>query len=58
LSQNYKTENVEADSPWRQFIEKKLKENNYNISRTAEELGVYPSNLHGKIKKYNIKIER
>jgi len=26
LSQNYKTENVEADSPWRQFIEKKLKE--------------------------------
>jgi two-component system, NtrC family, nitrogen regulation response regulator NtrX len=42
----------------KELIEKKLKENDYNISRTAEDLGVYPSNLHGKIKKYNIKIER
>ncbi|MBN2532061.1 MAG: sigma-54-dependent Fis family transcriptional regulator [Spirochaetales bacterium] len=42
----------------KELIEKKLKENDYNISKAAEELGVYPSNLHGKIKKYGIKIER
>jgi two-component system, NtrC family, nitrogen regulation response regulator NtrX len=42
----------------KELIEKKLKENDYNVSKTAEELGVYPSNLHGKIKKYSIKIER
>jgi two-component system nitrogen regulation response regulator NtrX len=40
------------------FIEQKLKENGYNISRTAECLGVYPSNLHAKLKKYGIQIER
>jgi len=32
----------------------KLEENGYNISKTAEVLGVYPSNLHNKIKKYGI----
>lgn len=42
----------------KELIEKKLKENDYNISKAAEELGVYPSNLHGKIKKYRIKIHR
>ncbi len=36
------------------FIEHKLKENGYNISRAAECLGVYPSNLHAKLKKYGI----
>lgn len=32
----------------------KLEENGYNISKTAEVLGVYPSNLHNKIKKFGI----
>ncbi len=40
------------------FIEQKLRECGYNISRTAEALGVYPSNLHAKLKKYGIQIER
>jgi len=41
-----------------QLIQKKLKENDYNISQTAQVLGVYPSNLHGKIKKFGIEIEK
>ena len=40
------------------FIEQKLKECGYNISKTAEALGIYPSNLHGKIKKLGIQIEK
>ena len=42
----------------REFIVVKLKKNEYNISKTAEELGIYPSNLHGKIKKFAIVLER
>lgn len=42
----------------REFIIAKLRENDYNISQTAQSLGIYPSNLHGKIKKFGIKIER
>jgi two-component system, NtrC family, nitrogen regulation response regulator NtrX len=40
----------------KQFLTKKLEQNSYNISRTAEFLGIYPSNLHGKIKKFGIEI--
>ena len=42
----------------RDFIVQKLNENEYNISKTAHALGLYPSNLHSKIKKYGIVIER
>lgn len=38
------------------FIAKKLEENNWNISKTAELLDIERSNLHRKIKAYNIKI--
>jgi len=38
----------------RRLLIAKLEENGYNISKTAEVLGVYPSNLHNKIKKYGI----
>jgi two-component system nitrogen regulation response regulator NtrX len=38
----------------RQFIVEKLQDNEYNLSRTAQALGIYPSNLHGKIKKFGI----
>lgn len=37
------------------FIAKKLEENNWNISRTAEILDIERSNLHRKIKAYDIK---
>jgi two-component system nitrogen regulation response regulator NtrX len=37
------------------FITKKLEENNWNISKTAELLDIERSNLHRKIKSYDIK---
>ncbi len=43
------------DSFEKDFITKKLEENNWNISRTAELLNIERSNLHKKIKAYNIK---
>ena len=42
----------------KEFITQKLKENNNNISRTAQALGLYPSNLHSKLKKYGISVEK
>lgn len=42
----------------KQFLLRKLAENDFVISKTAESLGIYPSNLHGKIKKLGIKIEK
>ena len=37
------------------LILQKLEETNYNIAKAAQGLGVYPSNLHSKIRKYGIK---
>jgi two-component system nitrogen regulation response regulator NtrX len=42
----------------KEFIEVKLRDHDFNITRTAEELGMYPSSLHAKIRKYGIKVER
>ena len=42
----------------KQFLIQKLMQNSYNISRAAETLGIYPSNLHGKIKKFGIEIKK
>jgi two-component system nitrogen regulation response regulator NtrX len=42
----------------RMFLMQKLEEHDYNISQTAQILGIYPSNLHGKIKKLNIEIKK
>jgi len=50
--------NEAKDTFEKRYIVQKLAENNYNISRTAQSLGIYPSNLHGKIKKLGIKIEK
>ncbi len=41
----------------RQFLVKKLKEFNGNISRTAEAIGLERSNLHRKIKSYGIEVK-
>ncbi len=48
--------NEAKDKFEKEFLTQKLEENSYNISRAAESLGIYPSNLHGKIKKFGIKI--
>ena len=50
--------NEAKDAFEKAFIEEKLKENGYNISRTAQALGLYASNLHTKLKKFAIEVER
>ena len=50
--------NEAKDAFERAFIKEKLKENNYNISRTAQALGLYASNLHTKLKKFAIEVEK
>ncbi|GAB4390905.1 MAG: sigma-54 dependent transcriptional regulator [Thermodesulfovibrionales bacterium] len=39
----------------RDYLARKLEENGWNISRTAEALGIERSNLHRKIKSYDIR---
>lgn len=52
---SYKTLKEAKESFEKDFITKKLEENNWNISKTAEILNIERSNLHRKIKAYNIK---
>ena len=40
----------------KEFIARKLRENSWNVSKTAEVLGIERSNLHRKIKAYEIKV--
>jgi len=42
----------------RRFLEMKLRAYDYNITHTASAIGIYPSNLHAKIKRYGIEIEK
>jgi two-component system nitrogen regulation response regulator NtrX len=46
------------DSFEKRYLEQKLAENDHNISRTASELGIYPSSLHAKIRKLGIQTRR
>ena len=41
----------------RQFIQDKLVENQGNISRTAEAIGMERTHLHRKLKAYDIKVK-
>ncbi len=52
----FKTLKEARDAFEKTFIIKKLEENNWNISKTAEILEIERSNLHRKIKAYNIKV--
>ncbi|GHT82244.1 sigma-54-dependent Fis family transcriptional regulator [Spirochaetia bacterium] len=40
------------------YLELQLARNNGIISHTAEAIGIYPSNLHAKIRKYGLRTER
>jgi two-component system nitrogen regulation response regulator NtrX len=40
----------------RHYLVHNLRKNNYNIARTAEAIGIYPSNLHAKIRKHGIEV--
>ena len=51
LEQNF---NEARENFEKYFIEHQLLKNNGIISKTAEAIGIYPSNLHAKIKKYGI----
>lgn len=42
----------------KKMIISKLEETGYNISRSAHLLGIYPSNLHSKLKKYGIEVNK
>jgi two-component system nitrogen regulation response regulator NtrX len=53
---NYSSLREARESFEKHFIIKKLKENNWNISKTAEVLEVERSNLHRKIKAYKINV--
>lgn len=50
---------IEAkDSFERKLLLQKLEETGYNITKAAQRLGIYPSNLHNKIRKYGIETKR
>ena len=51
LEQNF---NDAKESFEKRYLEFQLFKNNGIISRTAEAIGIYPSNLHAKLKKYGI----
>jgi two-component system nitrogen regulation response regulator NtrX len=55
LSMNY---NDAKDVFEKQYLEVQLARNDGVISRTAEAIGLYPSNLHAKLRKYGIRTER
>jgi two-component system nitrogen regulation response regulator NtrX len=42
----------------KQYLEYQLARNDGVISRTAEAIGIYPSNLHAKLRKFGIRTER
>lgn len=50
--------NEAKDEFEREFLVKKLEENEQNIARTSKALGITPSHLHNKIKKHGIEIKR
>lgn len=52
----YKTLKDARDAFEKDYITKKLEENDWNVSKTAEVLDIERSNLHRKIKAYNIKV--
>jgi two-component system nitrogen regulation response regulator NtrX len=53
---SYKTMKEAKDQFEKDFILKKLQENNWNISKTAEDLEIERSNLHRKIKSLGVEM--
>ncbi|HTR45520.1 MAG TPA: sigma-54 dependent transcriptional regulator [Thermodesulfovibrionales bacterium] len=51
---SYRTLKEARDAFEKEFLVKKIEDNNWNISKTAEILDIERSNLHRKIKAYNI----
>lgn len=55
LSQDLSTARDEFE---RAYLQAKLRENQNNISRTAQSIGMYPSSLHAKIRKLGLEVGR
>ena len=55
---NRKTLKDARDAFEKDFIIKKLEENNWNISKTSEAIAIERSNLHKKIKAYDINVSQ
>lgn len=49
---------VAKDAFERDLLLRRLEAFEFNISRAAQDLGIYPSNLHGKIRKYGIETKK
>jgi DNA-binding NtrC family response regulator len=41
----------------KEFIERKLRKNNWNITKTSEEIDIQRSHLYNKIEKFGLKRE-
>jgi two-component system nitrogen regulation response regulator NtrX len=50
--------NEARDTFEKRYLEQRLRESGFSISQTATRIGVYPSSLHAKIKKFGIQIDR
>ncbi len=50
--------NSARDQFERLYLLEKLRENDFNVSRTARSVGLYPSSLHAKIRKLGIEVGR
>ncbi|NNM68139.1 MAG: sigma-54-dependent Fis family transcriptional regulator [Spirochaetales bacterium] len=50
--------NEAKDAFEKSFIEEKFRKNQYSVPKTAQDLGLYPSNLHSKLKKFGIEVEK
>jgi two-component system nitrogen regulation response regulator NtrX len=50
--------NEARDAFEREFLQRKLQENGNNVGRTSQALGVTPSNLHNKLRKYAIELNK
>ena len=50
--------NEARDAFEREFLQRKLLESGNSVTRASQVLGVTPSNLHNKLRKYNIELNR
>ncbi len=57
--QFYNKKYIEAKELFeKSYLEFHFAQNGYTISKTAESIGMYPSNLHAKLKKYGLRTEQ
>ena len=50
--------NAAKDAFEKAYIEEMLQDSGNNLTKAAQALGLYPSNLHSKLKKYGIELTK